>query len=252
MHGHFHLFRLSLVAVIALAGCGSSSHDDTQPNPPSPDPMACSPIFCEDEIILDMSLQGAKVSTGTVTNTADGADWVSVIDATAGGVNGASNNPFIYLKFTTDGLVKVDIDDETALTSTNWDLAARRYTVRLNGGTSGAGCVGAAALGDEAYADVTTVPSGLTYAYDQSYDASCTIIEDDSGLPGSPQTALRRWWDYVSCVETTFTPFVIQLANGDHVKFVLEAYYGTGQAACNESGAMGNASAMLTARWAYL
>lgn len=244
-----HAPTLFLTASFALTACGSSS--DTDP-PDLPAPMSCSPTFCEDAIILDMSLHADKTSAGTVTNTNDGGDWVSVMDATAGGTANAADNAFLYMKFTADGLVKVDIDDETALGSTDWDIAARRYLIRLNGGTSGAGCVAAAKLDTQAYADLTEVPGNLTFSYDQSYDDSCTIIDDGSGLPGSPDVALNGWWSYPGCVATTHIPFLIKLADGTHIKLVMEQYYATGQEACNENGTSGGTSAMLTARWSYL
>lgn len=219
-------------------------------------PAGCVPdtVPCLDDVILDLSLHDDKVSTGTVTNTADGSGWLSEVDATAGGMNEAANNPFIYLKFDETGLVKVDIDDETALESKDWDIAARRYVVRLNGGNSGPACVGAQPRGETTYPLLGSVPLDAVYSYDDFYTAppTCEWIADGSGLPGSPDVALATWWGYDGCVTTTETPFIIELDNGRVVKLVVEAYYGTGQESCNNTGSPGSDSGMLTFRWAFL
>ena len=250
---------LSLILALGCFACGEDPGEeppppdvDAAPPPPPPGGGECSDVFCTDDIILDMSLHFDRTSDGDVTNVDDNGDWLSTIDATAGGFLNAAENAFLYMKFTQDGLVKVDIDDETALSSTDWDIAARRYVVRLNGGTSGSSCVGAAFLPGENYANVTEEPPGTVYEYDQSYDATCTAVDDGSGLPGSPDVALTGWWGYTTCVTTTNIPILIKLADDSVVKMVVESYYGTGQDLCNTDGTPGDPSAMLTARWQFL
>ena len=51
----------------------------------------------------------------------------SMVDATAGGIMDAPTNPWIYLRFTPEGLRKVEVDDLQALESTDWDIAAKRF-----------------------------------------------------------------------------------------------------------------------------
>ena len=252
---------------LALAGCPADDDDDddsavTDDDVADDDDVTgdddtssgCQPedVACEDDIILDLSLHDDKVSEGDVENTAEGDDWVSIVDATAGGYSQASQNPFIYLRFTPDGLTQVEIDDETALESMEWDVAARRYIIRLNGGTSGPSCVAAAVIPGTAYEDVTELPAGSTPEEDASYDGDCEMIDDGSGLGGSPDVALTPWWSYGDCLATTMKPFVIQLRDESLVKFVVEAYYGSGQEGCNDSGIPGQNSAMFTWRWTYL
>lgn len=257
---------LSLLLALGAAACSDDGGNGNDPDvdaavndtdaPPNNNPMGgeCSDVFCFENIITDMSLHFDRTSAGTVLNADDNGDWVSTIDATAGGFLEANNNAFLYMRFTQDGLEKIDIDDETALESMDWDIAARRYVVRLNGGTSGSSCVGAASLPGMLYADITEVPAGTVYAYDQSYDNTCAALDDGSGLPGSPAVALKEWWEYpASCVATTNTPFVIELADGSVVKFLMESYYETDQQVCNDTGTSpGTPSAMLTARWQFL
>ncbi len=265
---------LALVLAFSVAGCPSGDDDDDDSSTLDDDDDAtaddddddataddddatadiCDPddVPCLDDLILDLSLHDDKAASGNVENSADGDGWVSTVDATAGGMGQSSANPFVYLRFDDDGLTQVEIDDETALESQEWHIAARRYILRLNGGTSGPSCVGASPQYGSAYADITEVPAGETYEMDASYDDDCNMIDDGSGLEGSPDTALTPWWNYSGCVATSDVPFLIQLDDERVVKFWAEAYYASGQDDCNDSGAPGNTGAMFTWRWSFL
>lgn len=234
-----------------LAGCGGTDSDS---DALVVEPVCTEPatLACEDEMILDLSLHDDKVADAEVTTTTDGNDFVTAVEASAGGFGEEANNPWVYVKFTPTGAQRVDIDDETALDSLDWDIAARRFILRLNGGTSGPGCVGAAAFLEQTYEGLSSVPAGLTYVQDDFYTSDCTIVNDSSGLPGSPQVALAPWWSYDSCVATTDHPFLIQLADGNIVKFTVEQYYGTNQEGCNTSGNPGGDSAHFTWRWTFM
>ena len=240
--------------LIGLLACGDKSSDTSGIDGNNAAMMCEEPtaIACEDAAILDLSLQDDKVSDGAVSTTTDGADFVSIVDASAGGYNAASSNPWVYVKFTADGLEKIEIDDETALESMDWDLSLRRFILRLNGGSTGASCVGSVSFLEGSYEGVTEVPEGLTYLQDNFYTEDCTIINDSSGLPGSPQVALAPWWTYDGCVQTTDVPHLIQLADGSIVKMVVEAYYESGQEACNNGTGSGDGSAVYTLRWTYM
>lgn len=207
-------------------------------------------VSCVDQLLLDLSLQGDKVSEGAVTNETDGNDFVTYVDATAGGFQSASSNPWVYIKFTANGAEKVEIDDETALESMDWDLSLRRYLLRLNGGSSGPSCVGSATFLEQSYESLSEVPEGLTFATDDYYTPDCTLISDAFGM--GPQVVLGSWWDYPGCVATTMYPHLIQLADGSVIKMVVEAYYSSDQDVCNESGSGGSGSANITLRWSFL
>ena len=228
--------------------------DDTGGDTDAPDAVCTEsePATCEDAIILDLALHDDKVSEGAVGNTTDGDDFVTTVDATAGGYSNYMNNPWVYVKFTESGAERVDIDDVTALESMDWDISLRRYLIRLNGGTSGGSCVGAVTLPETAYGDVTALPEDTPFVEDEFYTEDCTFINDSSGLPGSPQVALGQWWEYPGCVATTLYPHVVRLADGRQIKLVVEAYYGSGQEGCNERGAAGSDSANITMRWSWL
>ena len=63
---------------------------------------------------------------------------------------------------------------------------------------------------------------------------------------------MKPWWNYGSCVATTGVPFLIELNDERVIKLEIEAYYQSGQDACNDSGTPGNTSAMYTWRWAFV
>ena len=217
-------------------------------------PVCTEPVepSCIDSLILDLSLHDDLVSSATVSSSQDGSDWLSGVDASAGGYQEAANNPWVYVRFTDEGLERVDIDDETALESMDWDMALRRFIIRLNGGNSGPSCVGAASLLEGDYGNIETVPDGLIFAPDQFYTSDCTIINDSSGLPNSPQVVLGTWWEYPGCVATTAVPQIIQLANGRILKLKVESYYGLGQDTCNTNGTPGEHSGQIQLRWQFL
>lgn len=209
-------------------------------------------IECEDDLFLDLSLQDDKVSEGAVVTTQDGADFYTTVDATAGGYNASSSNPWVYVKFTDNGAEKVEINDEEALESMDWDLSFRRFIIRVNGGVSGPSCVGAASFLESTYETLTSVPDNLSFISDSFYSDDCTLINDSSGLPNSPQTALGSWWEYPGCVKTTLYPHLIQLSNGRIVKMVVDQYYAEGQDTCNTSGSPGNDGANIAFRWTFM
>jgi hypothetical protein len=105
---------------------------------------------------------------------------------------------------------------------------------------------------ESTYDELTEIPDGLSYAFDDYYTSDCTLINDSSGLPDNPQVVLGAWWEYPGCVATTGHPHLIQTADGRVVKFVVEAYYQTGQEDCNTSGVPGEDSANLSFRWTWM
>ncbi len=249
------------LAPFALAACSGtkatpdSSADSGSDTGTGPDAVCTqpTPIACTDQIISDLSLHDDKTSTGDVVTTTDGTDFLTTVDASAGGFGNETKHAWTYLKFTPTGAEKVSIDDETALTSMDWDLSARRFILRLNGGSSGPSCVGADAVGGGAtYESITSIPSDAAYAMDAFYDADCNLIGDSSGLPGSPAVALAAWWSYASCLETTGQPFLIQLADGHVIKLRVESYYGSSQDECNSTGTTSADGGYFIFRWAYL
>jgi len=242
-----------LAGLLALTGCPDDDTDITDDTDSVSTAVCTEPtaVDCEDDLILTLGLQD-EVSEGDVTTAQDGSDFVTSIDATAGGFGQSQNNPWVYVRFTESGAEKVEIDDETALTDMTWHLSAKRFIVRLNGGSSGPSCVGAAPFLERSYSDLTEVPDGTRFVQDDYYTSDCTIVNDSSGLPNSPQVAMGAWWEYPGCVETTGVPFLIQLDDGRVVRAVVEAYYASGQDTCNSTGAPGSGGGNLQIRWSFV
>lgn len=215
-------------------------------------------VACSDAVIQQMNLQ-PSAAPGLISNMADGKGFSSTVDAKAGGFGANPPHSYVYGKFTPEGLQKVDISDEASLDSMDWDIAFRRYVVRVNSASSGPSCVSAArTIPGTKYEDVAAIPDGLMLKQDQYFtDApDCTLIEDGSGLPGSPATALSSYWQYPGCVKMSGNVFVIELADGHHLKFIMDQYYedSAAQQQCNtmDTVPMGSVGAVLTMRWAYL
>ncbi|WP_434427686.1 HmuY family protein [Nannocystis pusilla] len=231
---------------------GATAEPGTTDDPDEP-PNACplAEVPCIDAAIQDLSLHDDKVSDAEVTSAQEGADWVSRVDASAGGTMGAAMNPWVYLRFTDAGLERVDLDDVAALESGAWDIAAKRYGIRVNSGSSGPSCVTVAAPAGT-YADLDAAPPDAEFAPEDYYDDACVLQEDGSGLPGSPAYRMAGWWGYTGCVTTTGFPYALRLADGRAVKLVIEAYYEGGQDDCNDNGTMGTGPALMTWRWSFL
>lgn len=188
------------------------------------------------------------------------------VDATAGGFNAPAPDGYIYGKFTDDGFVKVDVLDDASFDSMDWDVAFRRFVIRLNSGVGGPSCVTAANLGDNtAFAAVDSVPDGAEFNAESYWGDGCSFQADGSGLPTAPGTVLQNYWSYSpdGCLQMTGNVYVLQLADGRFVKMNVAAYYeatGAGedpldaQLACDTDGAatQPNTSAIIRFRWAFL
>ena len=207
------------------------------------------PVDCVDDIILDLSYQDT-VATTDVTNLREGQQWLTTIDATAGGFGNSSSNPWVYIRFTESGAEKLELTDEDSLESMQWHLAAHRFKLRLNSGHGGPSCVKAAALLEGDYDSLSTVPENLTFYSDTFYTSDCSLIEDSYGL-GSPQVYMSGWWEYPGCVATTGMPFIVQLDDGRRIKLRVESYYVSGQSTCNDEGTPGNGSGNIMLRWGF-
>jgi len=215
----------------------------TEPPIEDPTPMAArcneaAEVACVDDLILDLSLHDDRVTRGQVISALDGDDVQVVVDATAGGFGQEANHPFVYVRLTPQGAERVDIDDETALESMDWDLAFRRFLVRINSGNSGPGCTEAARVSGFEYEQISSEPSGLDFTVDDYYDNTCLLMSDNSGLE-TPALALASWWSYSSCVACTMTPYVLRLSDGRTIKLRLESYYESGQSNCDDFGTPG-------------
>jgi hypothetical protein len=274
------LLAFLLVTPLALTGCppdgtsGSSSSSSSggggpadagstpdaggAPDAGGPTPACTSPttITCEDELIQLLNLK-RTVNPDAIQNTAQGEVWMTVVDATAGGAFAENPPSYVYASFTDQGLVKRSLSDEDALASMDWDIAFRRYVIRVNSGNSGPSCVQAMRLPATAsFETVTAPPEGGTYRSDTLMTASCELIPDGSGMPSSPATALSSYYTYPGCVQMTYNVYVVRLASGHHVKLSVLGYYNdTAQRECQDTDhttTTPTGSGTIKVAWAFL
>lgn len=239
----------------ALAGAiGCSSDDESTPA----GPLCSEPkeVPCADQVIQQMNLQ-SDVAPGLITSAPDGAGFRSQIDATAGGPFTSDPHSYVYARFTDAGLKKVEISDEASLDSMDWDIAFRRYVIRINSLYSGPSCVGAVRIpGDPAYEDVVAPPADVRFHEDDYFTDNCELRPDASTLEGSPATALSGYWTYPGCVSMTHDVYAIQLADARTLKLQVELFYSADvQEQCDTTGTIpmsGTHSGNLQIRWAFL
>lgn len=164
----------------------------------------------------------AEVSTGLVTVTA-GPPTTGTIDATAGGLAGAADNPYIYVDLKTG--TKVAVDDIGAYGDMTWDIAIKRASLRSNGGDSGPGGRTVAVVAVDSLDLVTSVPAS-GYASDDFATDDCTYVSIPGGEPAS---AFGEWYDYDENTHVV-TPhaevYVIARPDGTHTAFQVVDYYG--------------------------
>jgi hypothetical protein len=220
-------------------------------------PFTCTrtPVECSDQAIQGLDLK-MTVAAGTISTQADGTGFKATIDATGGGF--PPSDSYVYARFTATGLEKLPISDMTALDSMDWDIAFRRYVIRINSGDSGPSCVAAQALPvGTAYDTTTAVPSGYQPGSDDFLTPApaCGFLDDGSGLGTSPRTYLSSFYTYTGCVAMSGLTYVITTQLGRHVKLTVTTYYATeaAQTTCNTSGSSGGAlGGTMRVRWAYL
>jgi len=131
----------------------------------------------------------AQPSTGgvKVVSNENGVTKIYV-DATAGGINNAKKNARIYIKL--DG-TKVEISDEAAFTSSDWDLALKRTDLYTNGGDSGPG-KGAGRLVNKDFAAVTAVDAE-NVSQERFFTGDCEPNVDEASFVA---TTFTGWYDY--------------------------------------------------------
>jgi hypothetical protein len=252
---------LSCVAALALVCSCSDGGNNSNPDSSVPTPDTTGPAKEKAKLPLDLPPLAdlaqklpcesewrdaihaqTKVSTGAVSSTETAGVNTTTIDATAGGINLAFQNPFVYVSLEKGG-TRVDIDDMAARTSTEWDLAFRRAVIRINGGDSGAGQGAVNIQSGKTFDQVTSVPAS-SFAQDDFLDDSCVLkknpIDDIWCAIGDGD---GMWYVYdMSGMKLTpkAETYVIRSAKGKFFKLVVDTYY------------KGTTGANYTIRWSAL
>lgn len=213
------------------------------------------PVECSDQAIQQLGLL-MNVSSGLITTTADGTGFKSTINATAGG--SSPTESYVYARFTETGLEKLPISDITALDSMDWDIAFRRFVIRINSGDSGPSCVAAQVFAPgTTYDSVTAIPASFVPEGDDflTRAPACGFVDDGSGLGTSPRTYLSSFYQYTGCVSTTGRVYVLRTQLGRHVKLIVNTYYASeaAQQTCNATATSGGSlGGTIRTRWQYL
>ena len=146
-----------------------------------------------------------KVSTGSFEATEENGVWSVTLDASAGGLQGSSQNPFLYVDL--DGGAKLDITDPTAVRDdTTWEIAFRRTGAFINGGDAGPGAVEIARVTGTSFDAVTAanMPGNSRFITEVSVDEDCQVIAPSSGFGTvrtvfeqlNPDTTSGSWYNY--------------------------------------------------------
>jgi hypothetical protein len=248
-----------IISGLALAADGCSSSADSAHDPArdagasSPDAGPVREVACVEQSIEQLDLFDQPAKGEIREEDKQGDTFHTYIDASSGGTEPSES--YVYGRFGKDGLERLDLSDQDAFGSLDWDIAFRRFVVRLNSGVSGPGNItGARTKPQTEFDSVAAVPDGLDYRTEQYFSDSCDYINDGSGI-GSPATALASFWSYSACVAMTGNVYVLALRDDQHVKLqVLDYYTPPNQMTCNETGMVPspNGAANVRIEWAFL
>jgi hypothetical protein len=249
---------ISIIMGCLSTACGSDD-DSATPNDAgakSTDQKAPGPkheVSCIDESFAQLALFEEPSGVKPVEEDKQNGSFYTSIDATGGGLSPTKS--FVYARFTQQGLKAVAISDDEAFDSLDWDIALRRYVIRINSGVSGPGNVTAARTAPRTDFDsLAKVPDALEYRTEEYFGDTCEFVSDGSGI-GSPATALASFWSYSACVAMTHNVYVLALPGSRHVKLeVLNYYTPDKQQVCDETGMVPAPSGAgnLLIRWNYL
>jgi hypothetical protein len=268
MHASHTRLAPHLLAALALfaAACGD---DDTAPSTDAGPPDAvvfdlgpadagaplceAATVRCVDDSIALLDLFDTVNAAEIREEGTTAGEFTTFVDATAGGMMPTTS--FVYARFTDTGLVAAALSDEDALVSQDWDIALRRFVLRVNSGVSGPSCVQVALTASgTTFESLTAPPGDAAYRAEAYLTDACEIVADGNGL-GSPATELSSFWEYPGCVAMTGNVYVLALRSGRHVKLQVVGYYSpANQASCDTSGmvSLPSGSGSVRLRWAFL
>ncbi|HKP64063.1 MAG TPA: HmuY family protein [Polyangiales bacterium] len=247
---------LPAVCILTLLGCAEANPDDGENDVIKPTKSAnLRDVPCTDQSISMLMLYDEPASGKIREEGEDPDGFVSYVDATGGGLNATQS--FVYARFTDKGLVKVALSDDDAFESLDWDIAFRRYVVRVNSGVSGPGEVTVARTAPKTqFADLKAVPANLDLRTEQYFtEDGCELVADGSGL-NAPATALASFWTYQNCVQMTKNVYVLALPKKRHVKLEVLSYYSPeNQKVCDATGKVpmtASGAGNVRVRWNFL
>jgi hypothetical protein len=212
----FLALGLLVASTGVLAACDGEGTDP---------PLADSMTGCDPATVLPSNYRPIpNVSAGLVENVMmNGGVTTANIDATAGGLMGAPDNPYIYIDLKNG--MKVATNDLDARMSMSWDISLKRASVRMNGGDSGNGGRKLALITGMTLAQVTAAP-GSGYSVDDFASADCSQLI--TLRAGEPSSAFGEWYNYDETMHTLTAKndvYVIERPDGSHTAVQILQYY---------------------------
>lgn len=161
---------------------------DVEPEPDMKMEEVCDPDATREELL------GANTDPAVATFevTEDAGTYTATIDASVGGIMGASMSSFVYVDL--NNAEHLDIGDKDALSNNVWDLGIKRTVIRLNGADSGPGGLMIARVEDTTWETASPPsPAGGTWVDDEFISDDCEVKTYGQG---SLSTAIAQWYDY--------------------------------------------------------
>lgn len=215
---------LLFCALLVTSACGGGDGGNSEVDAGIDPPMVDAAPGCNPATVLPSNYRPiALVSTGAVQVTTTAGVTSGTIDATAGGITNAADRPYIYVDLRNG--VRVDVDDLAARTSTTWDIALKRSSLRINGGDSGAGNRRLAVVQAATLGEVTAAPTS-GYATDDFTTDACKL---DNHPAGEPKSAFGEWYGYddqTHGVAPKSEVYVIERGDGTRTALRIVTYYG--------------------------
>jgi hypothetical protein len=209
------------------AGAGSASAGASGTDAPFVD--SCSAARAQQLGAIETVSNGA---VQLLSNT--GGVKTLYVDATAGGQNGVTTHPWLFVAL--GDATKAAVNDVTSLQSLAWDLAFKRALIYTNGGEGGPG-QGASAFLDKDFANVTSADvASADFFSEKFFDDDCNAVVD---LTGATSTSFSTWYNYdeashvLSPVSGTW---LVKGATGKIFKLRFESYYATPSGGTGSTG----------------
>ncbi len=220
--------------------------------PDEPQCTEATPVTCRDESTQQLQLKTVINYALVEEEGTTAGEFTTHFDSRAGGLT--PNTSYLYVRFTAGGVQPLDLSDEDAFTSMEWDLAVRRFVLRINSGVAGPSCTQVARLPAGAtFENTEQVPGELTWRTEEYFTGeTCEYVPSTSGI-GDPATALSSFWSYSSCLQMTGNVYVLHLRDGRYVKLTVLTYYDyDDQEYCQETGVAGSTAGNVRIRWAFI
>lgn len=166
-------------------------------------PSACSGALRQALGLVD------EVSSATVATISSGAELVLFVDASAGGLGGQDDFPWVYISLATGAAAA--LSDLEALKSNAWDLAFKRFVIRTNSGDSGPGQGGALRVGLPWDSVDSSTQGDRMLSTESWFDQDCNLTTDDQG---DLVTTFTGWSEYDQATHVLAPADVVYLTQG--------------------------------------